>query len=521
MEEEKIIDDKYIYTKIQLQDGSISDAILVAVDAENVKFDDEDNLVEKLALRASRKIYQDTGISFDENIDISNIENVIALGEQHIIDSDNIGAIGKKNSVISWEDEEENSIISSENSFAEGEGNIIKGSNSSHVEGMNNNILLSNFSHVEGNENSVNKDTVHSEGNENTINSTLSHAIGVKNIIQETADNSYVIGSGNAITGSNSLTFGLGLNNHLNNFFAKGTYNEEFEPEEYVVKIKDSEGNEIKETRTRNYYTLIGNGTDNENRSNALVLDDSGDFNVKGKLSVPFLTGGFYGKFDRTKSRKRTIHFVHHFGDCSGTTLRYYLGAGFIRESNFVDWQFQRIEEKFTYWEADEQKYILNPNNKNYTNLVNIHYYNDMKIIQEVKGYRKRYNRENGEEVAQFTKETKATNDGFLLVQFWTEVKKTSNQDDAIIKFDILIDGKSLDNWIPMYSLTPGNHILELHCPLENIEIDRVYNVKINARCQSGEVIVDTKKIKILMYGEGVGIGDEIPKKEEIEGDER
>ena len=244
MEEENIIDDKYIYTKIQLQDGSISDAILVAVDAENVKFDNGSNLVEKLALRASRKIYQDTGISFDKNIDISDIENVITLGEQHIIDVDNIGAIGKKNSVISWEDEEENSMVSSENSFAEGENNIIKGSNSSHAEGMNNNILLSNFSHVEGNENSVNEDIAHLEGNKNTINSTLSHAIGVQNIIQETANNSYVIGSNNVITGYNSLTFGLGLNNYFNNFFMKGTYNKEFEPEEYIVTTKDSEGNE-------------------------------------------------------------------------------------------------------------------------------------------------------------------------------------------------------------------------------------------------------------------------------------
>ena len=520
MEEEKIIDDKYIYTKIQLQDGSVSDAILVAVDAENVKFNDGDNLVEKMALRASRKIYQDTGINFDKNIDISNIENVIALGEQHIIDVDNVGAIGRKNSVISLEDEEGNSIIPSENSFAEGENNIIKGSDSSHVEGMNNNILLSNFSHVEGNENSVNKDIVHSEGNKNIINSTLSHAIGVKNIIQEAANNSYVIGSDNIITRYNSLTFGLGLNNYFNNFFMKGTYNKEFEPEEYIVTTKDSEGNEIKEIKTRNYYTLIGNGTDNENRSNALVLDDSGDFNVKGKLSVPFLTGGFYGKFDRTKNKKRITHFIHHFGDCSGSTLRYYIGAGFIRENTFEDWEFQRIEEKFTYWEADEQKYILNPNNKNYTTLVNIHYYNDMKIIQEVEGYKKRYNEKN-EEVAQFTKETKATNDGFLLVQFWTEVEKVSSQDDAIVKFDILIDEKSLENWIPMYSLAPGNHILELHCPLKNMEMDRIYNVKINARCQSGEITIDTRKIKILMYGEGIGIGEEIPKKEEIEGDEK
>ena len=100
-------------------------------------------------------------------------------------------------------------------------------------------------------------------------------------------------------------------------------------------------------------------------------------------------------------------------------------------------------------------------------------------------------------------------------------MEKVSSQDDAIVKFDILIDEKSLENWIPMYSLAPGNHILELHCPLKDMEIDRIYNVKINARCQSGEITIDTKKIKILMYGEGVGIGEEIPKKEEIEGDEK
>ena len=524
MEEEKIIDDKYIYTKIQLQDGSVSDAILVAVDAENVKFNDGDNLVEKMALRASRKIYQDTGISFDGNINISDIENVIVLGEQHIIDVDNVGVIGRKNSIISLEDEEENNIIPSENSFAEGENNIIKGSDSSHVEGMNNNILLSNFSYVEGVKNEISSIAAHSEGNKNIINSIISHAIGISNILQDTASNSYVIGSNNNITGYNSLTFGVGLNNNFNNFFMKGIYNAEFQPEEYTVTVTDEDDNQIKETRTRNYYTSIGNGTSNDNRSNAFVLDDSGDFNVKGKLTVPFLTGGFYGKFDRTLNKKRISYFVHHFGDCS-KSLQYYLGAGFLRKKEFRKWQFQRVEEKFTYWKANEQKYILNKSIKNYITLVNISYYNNMNIIEEVKGYKKRYDK-NNEEIAQFTKETKSTNDGFLLVQFWVDVKTEENQDDAIIKFDILLEDKSLENWIPIYSLTTGKHILELHCPLLNMEMDKVYNVKINARCQSGEVIIDTEQIKILMYGEGVGIGEEIIKKEEssnqeeIKGDE-
>ena len=512
-EEEKIIDDKYIYTKIQLEDGSVSDAILVAVDAENVKFSDGDNLVEKLALRASRKIYQDTGISFDENIDISEIENVIVLGEQHIIDVNNIGLIGKKNFIVSWEDEENNNIVSSENSFAEGESNILRGSIASHVEGKNNTIFLSNFSHAEGTENEINGVAAHSEGSKNIINSILSHTIGINNVLRDTASNSYVVGSNNNITGYNSLTFGIGLNNSFNNFFMKGTYNADFQPEEYTVTVTDEEGNQIKETRTRNYYTLIGNGTNNDNRSNAFVLDDSGDFNVKGKLTVPFLTGGFYGKFDRTVNKRRISYFVHHFGDCS-RSLQYYLGAGFFRNKEFEDWQFQRIEEKFTYWEADEQKYILNKSIENYTTLVNISYYNNMNIIEKVEGYKKRYDK-NNEEIAQFTKETKNTNDGFLLVQFWVDVKAEQNQDDAIIKFDILLEDKSLENWIPMRSLTTGKHIIELHCPLLNMEMDKVYNVKINARCQSGEVAIDTAQIKILIYGEGIGIGEEIPKKEE------
>lgn len=514
-EEEKLIDDKYIYTKIQLEDGSISDAILVAVDAKNVKFSDGDNLVEKLVLQASRKIYQDTGISFDKNIDISEIENVIALGEQHFIDVDNVVTIGQKNTVISWRDEEQEQIFSSENSSSEGGNNAIKGSDTSHAEGLNNTILLSKFSHAEGAENTVNSIAAHVEGNKNIIYSILSHAIGLNNTLQDISSNSYVAGNGNNIVGDNSLTFGVGLKNNFNNFFMKGIYNEDIQPEEYTVTTTDENGNKIKETRTRNYYTLIGNGTSNDNRSNAFVLDDSGDFNVKGKLSVPFLTGGFYGKFDRTLNKKRISYFVHHFGKCSNS-LKYYLGAGFLRERDFEDWQFQRIEEKFTYWKADEQKYILNKNIENYITLVNISYYNDMNIIEEVKGYEKRYNTENNEEVAQFTKETKTTNDGFLLVQFWVDAKAEPDQDDAIIKFDILLEDKSLEDWMPMYSLTTGKHILELHCPLLNMEMDKVYNVKINARCQSGEVIIDTGQIKILMYGEGIGIGEEIPKKEDL-----
>ena len=66
-EEEKKYEDKYVYTKIQLEDGTITDAILVAVDAENVRWRDGSDLIDALAKRASRKIYQDTGIIFDNN----------------------------------------------------------------------------------------------------------------------------------------------------------------------------------------------------------------------------------------------------------------------------------------------------------------------------------------------------------------------------------------------------------------------------------------------------------------------
>lgn len=505
-EEEKIIDDKYIYTKIQLEDGTVTDAILVAVDAENVKFNDGDNLVDKLLQKASRKFYQDKNIVFDNNtilIDLEEPEEIVLLGTQNMTDSNNTFAIGYDNAVLSTEDFE------CYGNFIEGKSNHISGSIAAHAEGESNQINESNYSHAEGEKNIIDSVTSHVEGNENTIYGILSHALGQNNTIQDEASSSYAAGYKNEIVGYNSVCLGIGLKNNFNNFLMTGTYNEVFEPEEYQV----TENNE-KVTKQRVYYKVIGNGTDDENRSNAFILDDSGDYHVLGKLSTPSITGGFYGKFERDKNRKRITSYVYDFGDCKNS-LKFFTGGGYQREREYDEWQFQRIEEKFSYWEADEKKYTLNKNEKNYITLVDIHYYNDMKIIQEIKGYKERYDK-NGAEVAQFTKETKTTNDGFLLVQLWTEVKKDVDQDDAIAKFDMVLQDKSLDNWIPMYSLTPGHHILEFHCPLQNMELNKIYNVKLKGLCQSGEVTIDINKIKVLVYGEGVGLGTEIPKKEDL-----
>ena len=135
-EEEKKYEDKYVYTKIQLEDGTITDAILVAVDAKNVRWRDGSDLIDALAKRASRKIYQDTGIIFDDN-NIGGAENVAIVGESIVLTANNSFAMGKNNYVSKIKDD-----IIVQNNFIEGQDNPMIDTSDSHIYGSNNSISV-------------------------------------------------------------------------------------------------------------------------------------------------------------------------------------------------------------------------------------------------------------------------------------------------------------------------------------------------------------------------------------------
>ena len=158
----------------------------------------------------------------------------------------------------------------------------------------------------------------------------------------------------------------------------------------------------------------------------------------------------------------------------------------------------------------DENENIVRERDKDYTVLYETNLINTMKIIEEVSG-----DTEKGD-IVYITKATKKTNDALILIQLHTECEQGENQDDAVIKIDLDIDNKSLKNWMPIRSLTPGTHIIDLHCPIKDMELDKIYNFKLKARCTSGKITIDKNKIKVLVYGEGVGFvqGITIPEEE-------
>ena len=142
-EEEKKYEDKYVYTKIQLEDGTITDAILVAVDAKNVRWRDGSDLIGALAKKASRKIYQDTGIIFDDD-NIGEAENVAIVGKSIILTANNSFAMGKDNHVSKTKDKD----IIIQNNFIEGQNNTMIDTSDSHIYGSNNSISNGFAEHI-------------------------------------------------------------------------------------------------------------------------------------------------------------------------------------------------------------------------------------------------------------------------------------------------------------------------------------------------------------------------------------
>ena len=500
-EEEKKYEDKYVYTKIQLEDGTITDAILVAVDAKNVRWRDGSDLIGALAKKASRKIYQDTGIIFDDN-NIGEAENVAIVGKSIILTANNSFAMGKDNHVSKTKDKD----IIIQNNFIEGQNNTMIDTSDSHIYGSNNSISNGISHTMHGYNNKIKADEdgygIYAEGKDNNLTGTLSQSYGISNIVNGVG--STAIGEGNIVDNDNNLTIGQGLKNYI-------PKDDEENEKSRTIKghfNKEIETNEKTGVGEKDYYYVVGNGTDDENRSNAIEVGPEWMI-VTGDLKSP---KGFFGPFERTLNKKKITSYIKDV-QIQGKELHYFIGGGFERIKEFEDWQHQRIEEKFSYWTAPDTTITIAQGAKPKT-ILDLYYYNNMTIYEEVPGWVE-------SEHAQFTKATKKTNDALLMMQLWIEVEKVNEQDDAILKLELVHEGKSAyAGFGPIYSLKPGHHILHLNWPLLNAELDKVYHFEINAYCTSGTITINPDKTRILVYGEGVGIGKEIPKKEEIEGGE-
>ena len=97
--------DKYKYTQVPIGGGAYSPLMPITVDADNVIFEDNENLIVKLKTKANGQIYQENKITFSESI-LSGNDN-----EYYII-------FGK-----------DNEATSTSGSVIKGDNNILKGKN--------------------------------------------------------------------------------------------------------------------------------------------------------------------------------------------------------------------------------------------------------------------------------------------------------------------------------------------------------------------------------------------------------
>lgn len=125
-------------------------------------------------------------------------------------------------------------------------------------------------------------------GDENTVKGDLSSAFGASNII--TTDCGVALGTDNVISGVNSTAIGLALKASGHDQTVVGQYN-----------IEDT---------TNKYSFIVGNGTNDKTRSNALAVSKLGDVEINGKsVNNPFMGEVFHyhdnAETTLTKDKKR------------------------------------------------------------------------------------------------------------------------------------------------------------------------------------------------------------------------
>lgn len=158
--------DKYKYTQVPIGGGAYSPLMPITVDADNVIFEDNENLIVKLKAKANGQIYQENKITFSESI-LSGNDN-----EYYII-------FGK-----------DNEATSTSGSVIKGDNNILKGKSI---------IVIGNNNNISNNDNIIN-------GQDNIVNGNNNIIISSNNTI--TGDNNTIIGDNNSNNGKDNIIIG-------------------------------------------------------------------------------------------------------------------------------------------------------------------------------------------------------------------------------------------------------------------------------------------------------------------------
>lgn len=294
------------YVKVREDDGTYSDAILLAVDALNVDFPDGENLIQKLSRKAEKEIYGDNGINLGRKTDSEQGTNTHALGLSNSIPGDYGVAEGQNN------------VIYGQFGHAEGQENTIDATTEyGHAEGYKNQVN-GNYGHAEGQENTVGGIGAHAEGLRNAATGDYSHAQGQNNVASGVA--AAVMGEDTTAEGIASLAIGKGITAKGNYSFVHGKYNS--------TKNYDR------------YAEIVGGGETSEVRDNIYTLDWEGNAKFKGNVSAEL----FNGKATKDIKGRDLTSYIRELS-AEKNVLTYVKGDGTEERVALTGWE--NVQEKY------------------------------------------------------------------------------------------------------------------------------------------------------------------------------
>lgn len=431
------------YVRVRSSDGAYSNALAFIVNSSNVDFEDNRSLDEHLNEKALVSIYTDTGINLGRT-------PLKKEGDTELIIGENSSAIGH---MIRTEGDfslatgyETNS--SGLYSHAEGQGSVSSGQ-FSHAEGGGT-TASGKGSHSEGYLTIASGDYSHAEGMQSEAKGKYSHAEGVNTLAE--GEGSLALGNSTVAKGKNSIAAGKGTIARENQF-VHGTFN-----------IEDTEGK---------YLEIIGNGTDDEHRSNAFAISKTGDVEFSGKVTADEFDGPAIYDF----RGQQITDYIYDIETQNGNELLVTHGSGEEEVLTLTGWE--NIQEKIGSWSCKNGNIV----NRTEKRVVNFGYIN----------------------------RTKYRSACIFYCQLVLFASPAEGQDTVEVDFRLEIDDFEIDpTWRPKETMRKGYHVITLMHPVRQIEPNKelVHMITVYAKTSSGSFSYDTGGIRAAFFGMGIDSGD-------------
>lgn len=439
-----IKDGRVKYVRVRSSDGNYSKALAFIVNPDNVEFEDNRSLNEHLEEKALASIYSEDSINLGrsqlprgENEEIIKGEKSAAIGHMVHAEGDFSLATGSETVASGLYSHAEGKLTEASGQYSHAEGGETKATGvGSHSEGYGT-IASGDFSHAEGALSEASGKYSHAEGS-----NTLAEG-----------ESSLALGNSTIAKGKNSIAAGQGTIAASDNQFVHGTFN-----------IEDTEGK---------YLEIIGNGTDNEHRSNAYAITKDGDIEFSGKVTAE----EFNGPAIYDIQGQEIADYVYNIEPQNGNELLVTKGSGAEEVVVLSGWE--NIQEKIGSWSCKRGNII----NKSEKKIINFGYIN----------------------------RTKYRSACIFYCQLVLFANPAEDKDSVEIEFKLEIDDFEIDpTWRPKETMKKGYHVITLMHPVRQIEPNKelVHMITVKAKTAGGSASYETGGIRAAFFGMGIDSGD-------------